>query len=206
MKAVTLWPEWAWAICCLFKRIENRGWGPPLGQIDRPFLLHAGASIGGRSMGGAATDRAMRLVCETARENGWHYQRVGECRYELEASVPVLHPEYGELVCPRVEFRRDLIPCGAFVAVATIDKVSVPPPRAVRERFMVRQGLPAWSAPGAHHWHLRDVTPLTEAVTYQGAQRLWSVPDFLAREAIGRVAPTEAASMERWRQLTNGKL
>lgn len=46
-RALTLWPEWVYAIVHLGKRIENRGWPPPESLIGQPFALHAGKSIGG---------------------------------------------------------------------------------------------------------------------------------------------------------------
>lgn len=44
MKALTLWPEWAWAICHLGKNVENRSWVIPPGL----YALHAGKRFGGR--------------------------------------------------------------------------------------------------------------------------------------------------------------
>ena len=41
LRALTLWPEWAWAIHHLDKRVENRGWPIPAGEW---FALHAGKS------------------------------------------------------------------------------------------------------------------------------------------------------------------
>lgn len=206
MKAITLWPEWAWAIMCLFKRVENRGWVPPLKMIDQRFLIHAGAAIGGRPGSEAHDDRAMQLVCETAQGAGWHYHRRGPCHYLLEAAVPLRHPEFDVLVSPNVEFTRDRIPRGAIVAEATLDRMSVPPPPAVRERFMVRQSSYPWATPGACHWHLRDVGLLREPLPCLGAQRFWNVEDHLVRDVNLSLCPTESLTDARWRELTNGVL
>lgn len=44
MKALTLWPEWAYAVHNLGKRVENRTWPIPVGVW---FCLHAGKYVGG---------------------------------------------------------------------------------------------------------------------------------------------------------------
>lgn len=49
-RALTLWPEWAWAICdpvCRKDR-ENRLWEPPANLIGDWLAIHAGKHIGGR--------------------------------------------------------------------------------------------------------------------------------------------------------------
>ena len=42
MKALTLTPEWAWAVCHLDKRVENRSWAAPREAIGTTIALHAG--------------------------------------------------------------------------------------------------------------------------------------------------------------------
>lgn len=42
MKALTLTPEWAWAVCHLGKRVENRTWKPTASMIGQTIALHAG--------------------------------------------------------------------------------------------------------------------------------------------------------------------
>jgi hypothetical protein len=42
MKALTLTPEWAFAIAHLDKRVENRTWKPPAAMIGETIALHAG--------------------------------------------------------------------------------------------------------------------------------------------------------------------
>lgn len=46
--ALTIWPEWAWAICHAGKRTENRVWFPPRHLIGKRFCIHAGKHVGGR--------------------------------------------------------------------------------------------------------------------------------------------------------------
>ncbi len=50
MKAITLWPEWAYAICALGKRVENRSWAPGRAlAVGDKIAIHAGKHPGGRS-------------------------------------------------------------------------------------------------------------------------------------------------------------
>lgn len=45
--ALTLWPEWAWAICHLGKDIENRDWKRDA-LVGQWLCIHAGKHVGGR--------------------------------------------------------------------------------------------------------------------------------------------------------------
>lgn len=57
MRALTIWPEWAFAICRLGKRCENRTWRP--GSDLRPgdrLAIHAGKNFGGRPGKAAAAE------------------------------------------------------------------------------------------------------------------------------------------------------
>lgn len=47
--AITLWPEFAWAVAYLGKDIENRGWAPQR-LIGEWLCIHGGKSIGGKPM------------------------------------------------------------------------------------------------------------------------------------------------------------
>jgi hypothetical protein len=205
MKAITLWPEWAWAICCLFKRVENRGWKPSDAELGRPLLIHAGASIGGVATRSVDyKDRAMEQVCRTAAENGWHWTRLGRCDFELQAAIPLVHPEFDALVSPVVRFNRDLIPCGALVAQATLEKVTWLVHPDLTAQYEIRNAVPRWGALGARHWHLSDVKLLDKAHAHAGAQRLWHVP----KAVIDAILPLSGpdANIARWMALTNGKL
>ncbi len=46
MKALTLWPEWAWAVTHLGKDVENRSWVIPPGL----YALHAGVRFNGHGL------------------------------------------------------------------------------------------------------------------------------------------------------------
>ncbi len=46
---LTLWPEWAWAVGHLGKRIENRSWHPPRWAVGALIAIHGGAAFGGQA-------------------------------------------------------------------------------------------------------------------------------------------------------------
>ena len=62
MKAITLWPEWAWAIINLGKNVENRSWVIPPGL----YALHAGMRFNGKGLSAhhrrIATDTVFRVA------------------------------------------------------------------------------------------------------------------------------------------------
>lgn len=55
MRALTLWPEWAWMVAHCGKDVENRGWGPPPWILGHRLAIHAGRNVGGKP--GAAAYR-----------------------------------------------------------------------------------------------------------------------------------------------------
>lgn len=75
LRALTLWPEWAWAIHALDKRVENRTWRIPRGWV----AIHAGAHLGGRP-GEPALLEAMRALATMSFCAGWEAsEREGFC-------------------------------------------------------------------------------------------------------------------------------
>lgn len=71
MRALTLFPEWAWAIAHLGKDYENRPrqanfYGLKVGD---EFAIHAGANLGGRP-GRTAASEALESVAHMARRAG----------------------------------------------------------------------------------------------------------------------------------------
>lgn len=66
-RALTLWPEWSWAVQHLGKRVENRGYALPIGEW---IGLHAGKHVGGRPGKPAETEGLEGLV-EMATRAGW---------------------------------------------------------------------------------------------------------------------------------------
>jgi hypothetical protein len=64
VRALTLTPEWAWAVLHLEKRVENRTWAPPASAIGTTIALHAGSK--------RPDWPAVELM---ARLNGWDFVR-----------------------------------------------------------------------------------------------------------------------------------
>ncbi len=63
MKAITIHPEWAFAICHLGKDVENRSWQPRL-DVGAHIAIHAGRLLGGSHRIDAQT--AIDLVCQSS--------------------------------------------------------------------------------------------------------------------------------------------
>lgn len=85
MRALTLWPEWAWAVAHLGKDVENRGWAPPSYILGQWIAIHAGKNVGGRT-GPRAYQEGTALVIETAL-------RVGLDPYAPDSFVTRMHRE-----------------------------------------------------------------------------------------------------------------
>ena len=74
--AITLWPEWAYAVAHLGKDVENRGdtskrsYVPLRGYVGQRVAIHAGAYIGGRPAGHGPlkwrSSGGMRAMLDTA--------------------------------------------------------------------------------------------------------------------------------------------
>lgn len=62
-RAITLWPEWAYAVLHLKKDVENRPWTIAPGV----YALHAGVAIGGRRSASARRDGIAALRATVAR-------------------------------------------------------------------------------------------------------------------------------------------
>jgi len=69
MKALTLWPEWAWAIAHLGKDCENRTWPAPRWLVGRLLAIHAGKNVGGHP-GAKSFHSGISLVRELAVKAG----------------------------------------------------------------------------------------------------------------------------------------
>jgi len=168
MKALTIWPEWIWAILHLGKRVENRSWEPPQAVVGQRIALHAGAHVGGRP-GRAATDNGLRSVGGMAVRAGWSWM-LGE-----ELDYVSFCPVCGSLGDPvdmwlREEDDRELsascrrLVRGAFVGTAILARATT-------------GDQTPWAVPGMVHWHLEDLKVLPEAIPAIGKQRLWNVPE-----------------------------
>lgn len=69
MNAITLWPEWAWAVTRLGKNVENRRRRTSL-EIGSELAIHAGASFGGTTKY-QGLDKIFGPVSTMASRAGW---------------------------------------------------------------------------------------------------------------------------------------
>lgn len=159
--ALTLWPEWTWAVAHFGKDIENRSWAPPARIIGQWLAIHAGAHIGGRK-GDAACLEGLTDLREMA-----------ECVEDERGGTR----EGGGL-----PLYSELIPMIATSAIVAVVKVT----GAVRgDPVGWYCGLPDYG------WKLNSLITLPEPVKCKGAQGLWPLPpDALAqvREQVQRAA------------------
>lgn len=161
MKAVTLWPEWAWAILHLDKRHENRGWQPPESLHGERLALHAGKTIGG---GEEKPAEAFEAVVGMAERAGWDVTRAGDgYRFEKDDRVVTLG-SLSEIVT------------GSIVGTVVLSGAPVPGVRV------------PWGVPGQWAWPLRDVSALRHPIPHRGALGLWQVPDAVAGVVLSAAA------------------
>jgi hypothetical protein len=94
MKALTLYPEWAWAITHLDKRVENRSWMAPSWLEGERFAIHAGASTRAYDKAGWLFD-----LREAAEDAGWSSHFVdGETEFNKGAAYAKLNLAHSAIV------------------------------------------------------------------------------------------------------------
>lgn len=171
--ALTLWPEWAWAICNLDKRVENRN--PRFAeQIARRvgdgwLAIHAGQSIGGRS-GAVATSEGLWAVKDMALRWGWDcYSHPGI--FDL---VPAT-----DLDATPIRLSADTVGRSAVVAVARIGGI-------------IRPGVgAAWKVRESAALQLSGVVVLPQPVPCRGQQGLWRLGTDLAVAVLAQLEQQE---------------
>ena len=163
LRALTLWPEWAWAITHLDKRVENRTWWHGLPAGTR-IAIHAGKHVGGRP-GPRAAGEAMDLVCGMAWEAGW------DSDWNAVGSTVRTNFEKGDR---SVTCWSHKIPTSAIVAVVELGARGARPHNG-------------WTVPGDEHWWLDEVVVLRQPVPCSGAQGLWTVPEEVAAAVLAQV-------------------
>lgn len=148
MRAITLWPEWCWAILNLHKDCENRDWPLPPALVGQTVALHAGRSIGGRP-GRIAGVEAWDGIATMARRSGWSVGRLGVMTLDRAGGV--------------VRYSESEIARSSIVAL-------------VRFGAPVQDHLSGWAVPGAWHWPIQRLWPISPVISCPGAQGLWTVP------------------------------
>lgn len=157
MKAITLWPEWAWAILHLGKQIENRSRPLPMTMLGKPVALHAGKWIGGRP-GDSAMWEGWAGLMQMAERAGWRYS--------------YYHDNNGILVRSftkdgiTVQTDETPILTSAITGVIHFDASMMP----------YVGDLDGWRVADQHGWRLRTVEPLQSQISCSGALGFWQVP------------------------------
>jgi hypothetical protein len=151
MLALTLWPEWAYAICYLGKTIENRGWTPPR-NLSR-FCIHAGKNIGGN---GRDIESDVGMMLQIASDAGY--------RWDGKAMSDFAYPEYLRLIERTIEEIRAM--SSALVCAVRLDGMLAKRP----------QNMDGWHAPDSFGWKLADIQRFAP-IPCKGAQGLWNVPE-----------------------------
>lgn len=196
--ALTLWPEWAWAVdlpFALAKRVENRGWAPPaelVGPAAPWIALHAGKHIGGRSGSDALLDglegvltmgRRAGLLMDLA--HGIHPPDSWGLRARCVPGGPFVQcngPRWGFPVKPE---RARPIRTSAIIGLIRVVRVLRPGEEGDEP------GVRGWKVPDAYGWvfHYR---PLKSPVSAAGKQKLWKV-DAATAAAVWRQAEVDHA-------------
>ncbi|OLV20137.1 hypothetical protein [Deinococcus marmoris] len=155
IKGITLTHPWAWVIAEGGKNIENRTWRPEKqgGRIGMYLAIHGGRLHGPNTAGRAEARVSLASVITTM---GWEGEQDPKTMLRLRCGLEVAN-------------ETDYMPTG-IIAVARLADV-----REDHDN--------PWSVFGQYHWHLADVTPLSESVPHKGAQGLWS----LERDALAQV-------------------
>ena len=159
MKALTLWPEWLWAVTHLGKPLENRTYPPPESLIGERIALHAGLKVGGvTDKWGPRFLEAVGLVMEMAGEAGWGPMIIKKAQLVEFHMYPV-----------RMGLCLENLPRGVVVATALV--------AGYHHDYKRRP----WGAKGQYQWKLEDVRKLGTPIPCRGYQRLWNLPPEVER-------------------------
>lgn len=161
LHALTLHPEWAWAIAYLppelAKRVENRSWIPGRkNQQLQPgdwLAIHAGA-LGCSRFGGVWGKRLYQMILTCRKQERGTADKLWR--------VTIQHnDDLGHHGCLDGVPMREAT--SAIVALARVD-------------YWDREQMTSWDVEGPWHWRLTDVRVLAEPVPCKGRQGLWRVP------------------------------
>lgn len=160
MKALTLYPEWAFAVAHLGKRVENRTWCPPPGllRVGDQLAIHGGAAFGGTSTRIGVGGKVPSAWLDAVRDMVTMARRAG-------APMP-----------ERITMRRLIEAAqGKIVAVARFGGT----PTSVNDPWFV----------GPVGWLLEDVQVLRQPVACKGAQGLWDLPPAVLAQVADQLGP-----------------
>jgi activating signal cointegrator 1 len=167
MKALSLFPIWAWAVCYAGKLLENRAWSSAP-EYRGPLLLHA--SLGKRGSAGRTQYASAAM---------WMQQR----RLAIPAGSIRLREEPDALVIPTPA----TLARGSLVARCRLDGIL----RTKADFAAYAANVPGGEAQrvwwdGGLAFVLADVEPLPEPIPWKGLQRIFNVPDDVLTRAVQR--------------------
>lgn len=177
MRALTLWPEWAWSVCHLGNDVENRGYPIPDKLVGHRIGIHAGVTVGGGNK--QAAERSLLHLEDVARGAGWTADRINEgppWRLETVAIVFKMNGEEFVLDVKRWWGIRHKLYRGCIVATAVL-RGFVFHDIGYNQRGNSNHIIDSpWSEEGSYSWKLDDMILLSSPVACRGQQRLWTVP------------------------------
>ncbi len=158
MRAITLYPWYAWAVEVLDKTIENRGWRAPF-EVGEWVAIHAGV----RRLSGDRSDASplMQFVADLSGA-GWHVTLLGAGDLAVERAGE--RHVYSDARAAR----------GAVVVVASYAGQGM-------------DGTPPWGRPGCWRWRLANRMPLPRPVGARGQQGVWRLPPAVIEGIRGQV-------------------
>ncbi len=158
--ALTLHPEWAYAVAVLGKRLENRTWPPPDRLIGKRLAIHGGAAVGGRSHG------------KGPKVSMYHAEAIQDMfAMARKAGADLAHPITFRDICERGQ--------GIIAVVKVTGYIEGPSdaPWYIGPETTDDHG----NAVPNYGWQFADVQVLPVPVKCKGAQGLWTLPlDVLA--------------------------
>ena len=168
--ALTLWPEWAWAIDLphpLAKRVENRGYALPIGVW---IYLHAGKHIGGRP-GRPSLESGLRAVERMARDAG--LKATTFLGYRDGGAIAVdrhVHTFGAAEINPLTpgSVRRPIV---TSAILGRFRVLRVLPPGVVEDT----EGVRGWKVPDSYG-NVFEYQRLNQPIPCKGAQGLWRLP------------------------------
>lgn len=174
LRAVSIWPEWLYAILHLNKRVENRTWPAHRKMIGKRIALHASKHFGGS--GRLPSREHFELVRELGIKAGYRFQDI--YAYKGSRKCWIGFKAFGADGNSVFPLDTRIIPTGALVATALLKSSSFL--YAGKSAYEDGSEVTAWSAEGNYGWQLDDIQILDTPVLMRGNQGIWRVkPEYV---------------------------
>jgi len=168
MQAISVRPQWAYAMLYLGKRVENRDFAPEA-LLGRRIAFHAGKKIGDTTSLPSTARGLRELAVDMVGANFL------AAPVWLKGEEPFLAWQplgANDLKSSRI-LRADDCPTSCIFATAIIGELVPPVPDA---------DTPPWSRKGKHWWILDDFQALPEPIPCSGQRGVWTVQEEMAKE------------------------